>query len=346
MGDDCAVQPSGDRWAAPGSLAEPELEPAAPGALPPTRDAAPSPSISVPSVRSSGPVDEASSGEVPNMRLRPMTVADVLDGAFTIIKARPTRLLGITALFVVPVHLLSAFLQRDALGGSGLWDALTSEDPAVVAETQQGPTGAEIVGSIIGWIVPGLALVAVAAVIARMVGGWMVGYDAKAGELLRTVGRRWWALLASYLLVHLAEVFVVPGLLFLPLLAAPALIMAVFVATAPIIGAEDVGPIDAMRRSWRLVMRRFWPVLGISVLIGVVSTLLSNALGGLPQVLALLIGLDVAWPLLAVGTIVGAVLTTPFVAAATVLLYLDLRVRNEGLDLELTARELIDDAAA
>jgi hypothetical protein len=31
------------------------------------------------------------------------------------------------------------------------------------------------------------------------------------------------------------------------------------------------------------------------------------------------------------------------VAAATVLLYLDLRIRTEGLDIEMSARELLDD---
>jgi hypothetical protein len=34
-----------------------------------------------------------------------------------------------------------------------------------------------------------------------------------------------------------------------------------------------------------------------------------------------------------------------FVAGATVLLYLDLRVRTEGLDLEMAARRVLDRAA-
>jgi len=38
------------------------------------------------------------------------------------------------------------------------------------------------------------------------------------------------------------------------------------------------------------------------------------------------------------------VISTPFVAAATVLLYLDLRIRTEGLDIELSARQLLDEA--
>ena len=61
-----------------------------------------------------------------------------------------------------------------------------------------------------------------------------------------------------------------------------------------------------------------------------------------PQVAALAIGAESGWPLLALAGILSEVVTTPFVAAATVLLYLDLRVRNEGLDIEIAARQLLD----
>ena len=47
----------------------------------------------------------------------------------------------------------------------------------------------------------------------------------------------------------------------------PALaVMTWFLVTAPVIGAEGLGPIEAMRRSARLVSRRFWSVLGLALL--------------------------------------------------------------------------------
>jgi hypothetical protein len=85
-------------------------------------------------------------------------------------------------------------------------------------------------------------------------------------------------------------------------------------------------------------------VVGVAWLIGITAFLLSIALGGLPQVAVAWLGYDVAWPLLAAGNILAAVIATPFVAAATVLLYLDLRIRTEGLDIEMSARELLDGA--
>jgi hypothetical protein len=179
----------------------------------------------------------------------------------------------------------------------------------------------------------------VAAAVARLMGAWTTGEDLAAGQLLRSVGSRWWVILVAYTLVHLVELFGAVSC-YIGSVAA----MAFFSLTAPVIGAEGLGPIKAMQRSARLVGSRFWPVLGINILIAVVDLLLSTALGGLPQLLAAWFGLDVAWLLLAAGNIIAAVITTPFVAAATVLLYLDLRVRSEGLDIELSARQLVDPA--
>ncbi|HEY8546519.1 MAG TPA: hypothetical protein VIL36_15775 [Acidimicrobiales bacterium] len=271
-----------------------------------------------------------------------MTVADILDGAFSIIKARPLRLMGIAAVFVVPVYLLSAYLQRNVLGEFGFEDVWSGNftDPAVVADSQSDSAAGEIWASILMIVVPALALMFVAAAIARLLNAWSGGEDLPAGTLLRTVGRSWWAILASYVLVHVVEVL---GALtcYIGTLAA----MALFSLTAPAIGAEGLGPVEAMRRSSRLAGARFWPVLGINLLIGIVSTLLGNALSALPQLLGYWFGLDTAWPLVALGSIVAATVSTPFVAGATVLLYLDLRVRQEGLDIEVAARELLDKAA-
>jgi hypothetical protein len=332
---------AGTSWAVPGSLAEPgaappPLEPVGAG-RPALRPVEPPPGSAAGRLTGAGPIAGAAAA-VPELALHPMTVADVLDGSFSIIKARPARILGITALFVVPVHLVAAYLQRNALGGAGFLDIWTSEDPAVVAEANR-TDGGEILATILVLVVPALALTFVAAAIARLVGAWSSGHDMAAGELLRTVGGRSWALLAAFVLVHLAEAASLLGC-YIGII----FVMPLFAVTAPAIGAEGIGPLAGMRRAWNLAIRRYWRTLGVSWLIGITSFLLSNALGGLPQVLVGFFGFDLAWPLLAAGNILGAVIATPFVAAATVLLYLDLRIRTEGLDLEMSARELLDGA--
>jgi hypothetical protein len=259
-----------------------------------------------------------------------MTVSDVLDGAFAILKAAPATILAFTAVFAVPVQIAAAWLQRDLLGGESLFDLLES-DSSLTGVDQGGSSG--FWAQVVVLFGPALALVFVAAGLVRLVGAWHVGRDLSLPDLLRGSLPLAWPLLASWLLVHLAEG---AGLL---LCGFPALaVMTWFLVTAPVIGAEGLGPVEAMRRSARLVSRRFWPTMGLMLLASVAAMLFGYALGLVPTVLSLLVGTDgLGWVLTAASGILTSLVTMPIVAGTTVLIYLDLRVRTEGLDLELDA---------
>lgn len=260
-----------------------------------------------------------------------MTVSDVLDGAFAILKASPATIIAFTAVFAIPVQVLGAWLQRDLLGGASLLDMFQQGDTSLTSVDQGGTSSAW--AQVVLLFGPSLALVFVAAGLVRLVGAWHVGRDLSLGELLRGSLPLALPLLGSWLLVHLAEGL---GLL---LAGFPALaVMTWFLVTAPVIGAEGLGPIMAMRRSARLVGRRFWPVMGLALLSTVVTTLFGYALGLVPTTLSLLLGTDgYGWLLTAASGIMTALITMPIVAGITVLIYLDLRVRTEGLDIELDA---------
>ncbi len=260
-----------------------------------------------------------------------MTVSDVLDGSFAILKAAPATILAFTAVFAVPVQFLGAWLQRDLLGGDSLLELFDQGDTSLTGIDQGSlnSTWAQLVL----FFGPSLALVFVASGIVRLVGAWHVGRDLSLGDLLRGSLPMAWPLLASWLLVHLAEAF---GIL---LCGFPGLaVMTWFLVTAPVVGAEGLGPIKAMRRSARLVARRFWPVMGLTLLSSLVAMLFGYALGLVPTVVALLVGTSgLGWLLTAASGILTSLITMPIVAGITVLIYLDLRVRTEGLDLELDA---------
>lgn len=260
-----------------------------------------------------------------------MTVSDVLDGAFGILKAAPATILGFTAVFAVPVNILGAYLQRDLFGGEGLIDVFNDPDTSLAAIEDSSDSG--LLAQMVLLFGPALALVFIAAGLVRLVGAWQVGGDLTLGQLVAGSLRQSWALLASWLLVHVIE-----GVGFL-LFAFPGLIaMTLFLVTAPVIGAEGLGPVAAMRRSWRLVSRRMWPVMGLALLSGLVATLFTYALGAVPAVLSALVGTaGWGWLLTAAAGIIGGLVTMPVVAGATVLIYLDLRVRTEGLDIQLDA---------
>lgn len=299
-------------------------------AAPETNDAPRPPSA----VQSDSPRRPAGDPRFGLPRLGPMTVSDVLDGSFSILKAAPATIIAFTAVFAVPVQILGAWLQRDLLGGDSLLDMFEENDTSLMAVDDSG--FGDIWAQMVLFFGPALALVFVAAGLVRLVGAWQVGSDLSLGELLRGSLPLAWPLLASWLLVHLAEA---AGML---LCGLPALgVMTWFLVTAPVIGAEGLGPIDAMRRSYRLVSRRFWPVLGLALLSGLVATFFGYALGFVPTVLSLLLGTDgLGWLLAAAAGVLSALITMPVVAGTTVLIYLDLRVRTEGLDLELEAAQV------
>lgn len=265
-------------------------------------------------------------------RLGPMTVSDVLDGAFAILKAAPATIIAFTAVFAVPVHLLGAWLQRDLLAGGSFLDAFEQGDTSLTG-VDQGGSMSGTWAQVVLFFGPALALVFVAAAIVRLVGAWHTGRDLSLSELLRGSVPMAWPLLASWTLVHIAELVGMLACGF-PALA----VMTWFLVTAPVIGAEHLGPVKAMRRSARLVGRRFWPVMGLVLLAGIVSALFGYALSLVPTVVSLLVGTSGYWWLLtAASGVLSSVITMPIVAATTVLIYLDLRVRTEGLDLELDA---------
>jgi sterol desaturase/sphingolipid hydroxylase (fatty acid hydroxylase superfamily) len=103
---------------------------------------------------------------------------------------------------------------------------------------------------------------------------------------------------------------------------------------------EELGPIRGIRRSWSLMRRRFWPVLGIALLAGLISNVLGQVLGVVPTFAGVIVGLEWGWILVAVGAILTALVTTPIVAIVATLQYFDARIRFEGFDLQVIAAEL------
>src|SRR5262245_22030762 len=321
---------TGQGWAVPGSA---EHQPAPGDASGP--GAPPGPGGPGALARTAAGPGADGSGSIPRVALRPMTVADILDGGFGVVKARPRRILAIAAGFAIPVNILVGFLQRGVYGGQGIADYLN--DPAV-ANSSANDAGPAI-GAMLAIVLSAVTLGLVTGAVAHLVGQWTMGRDAPAGEMLAAVGRKWFSILVAVAVVKVIQVFGLfvcyIGLLFL---------FPLFVPVTPIIVMESTGPFAAISRASQLERRRYWNVMGTALLIGAADLLLPLALSLLPQLVALTIGFRIGWPLAALGRIAAETVVVPFTAAATVLLYLDLRVRTEGLDIEMSAVRTLDRA--
>jgi hypothetical protein len=291
--------------------------------------------------------------------LRPLTLGDILDGAFRLFTANWRTLLIVAGVFLVPLQLVTAFLQRGMLGGMGFLDMLS--DPTAAQVMLEGGGVQEQIATFLSGIASVFVLPLVAGAVSKVVAASYLGEQLPPGDALRATLRKWGALVGSWILVHLLQiapltvgvamtvagavtgsaVLVVLGvLLVLAGLVAWLGIMALYVPTAPAIVIEDIGPLRGMGRAVRLTRPRFWFVLGVAVLSGMISGLVNGALAGIPTFVALFIGLEWGWLLLAAGSIVGGLVTTPFVAIVATLVYFDGRIRHEAFDLRIIAGEL------
>jgi hypothetical protein len=263
-----------------------------------------------------------------------MTLSDILDGAFKLLKANAKTIFTIVALLVIPFQVLAALLERNLLGGRGLFSQLN--DPSALATSNSTGGGSHFqIASGVVTLINLLLLPFIAGAVAKVVAASYVGEQLSAGEALRSVRRRFWSLLAAWWIFHPIEwiglaLCIFPGLCW----------MTMFVMVAPAIVTEELRAMDGLRRSWRLAKRRFWPTMGIALLGGLIATVLGQVLGGIPSFLALVIGLRWGWILLAAGSSLTSLLVTPLVSIIATLLYFDARIRTEGFDLQVIAAGL------
>ncbi|MFP5328338.1 MAG: hypothetical protein ACLGHT_12750, partial [Acidimicrobiia bacterium] len=259
--------------------------------------------------------------------LHPMTLGDILDGSFKLFKANARTVLLIVAVIYLPLQVVSAFSMRDTIG-VGLFNILN--DPSVTS-TELDSTQQDVGQIVVQLIAAGMSLLAtpfIAGAIARVVGGSYLGEEVGPAEALKSSGRKFGPLLGSFILVHLVE-----GVGLLACCIGALFVMPMFVMVAPAIVVEDLGPIEAMRRSWRLTKNRYWQVLGIALLSGFIANALGSILSQIPTLAAMFVGGPFAWVIAALAGVVASMLSAPIVTIVATLVYFDARIRNEAFDL-------------
>jgi hypothetical protein len=109
-----------------------------------------------------------------------------------------------------------------------------------------------------------------------------------------------------------------------------------FGVSAPALVLEQSTIRAALRRSRRLVAGSWWRVFGILLLNVIASTVLSGVLALPFGLIGLALGGKGLFTVALIGTALAKVVVYPFTAGVVALLYVDLRMRREGLDLSLT----------
>jgi hypothetical protein len=259
--------------------------------------------------------------------MRPLTPLQMIDGAFALLRAMPTQMLAVASAFVIPPQIAVALIQRAALSGYSLRDVLN--DPT----TSQGTSGRTTSLALVALLVTSLSFPFVVAAVSRLVAADRLGSRITGGAAIAEALRRAPALLVSWLVVLITCSAGIMGL-FLPVPFLVGLSMAV----EPAIAVERIGPFAGVRRSWSLCRRRLGACIGVALLSMLVYYAVALGLGGVGQVVGSLAGPWV-WVVTSMVGIFGEMVIIPVIATTAVLLYLDLRVRTEGLDLQMTIDE-------
>ena len=292
--------------------------------------------------------------------LRPLNLGDILDGAITAIRRYPLLILGMSAIVAVV-----------STGLTLLSTQLLAPDSKTIASLGPGSTDQEIRDALFGLfgqlllaLVPALLITLLARTfltgfLTVVMGKAVLGRPVDFGTAAREAAPRLFPLLGLTLLYGLAVVVcVLPiGLVFihpaLALIGIPAtIVLAVMVFTywslaSSALVLERGSILQAFSRSRLLVKGSFWRVFGILLLTGLIGSVISGIIqipfgigsgmfSGLfnPSARPTTPGTG-ALLLTGIGDVITQTLVTPFVSLVTVVLYIDQRMRREGMDIEL-----------
>lgn len=281
---------------------------------------------------------QQTAGEAPTVppvpvALRPMTTADLLDGAFAIIKRRPRDVLAMAAMLVIPIEVVSAILLRDVLGEAGL-TGITDPTTAFAPGDEDALQG--LAAGLTTFAIGTLSLALLAGALAVLVDAWYRGSHVGAGAAVAVALRRSWALVLGTLFVHVLEAV---GLLGFGVGAY--VMMALCHVVSPAVTAERLGPFAAIRRSMSLTRRRMIAALVVPALVALVGLLVGFGFQTIPEALTVAVSDDWDWLVRSAGQIASQLLVVPFTAGVAVLFHLDLRIRLEAYDIELRSRAVL-----
>jgi hypothetical protein len=252
--------------------------------------------------------------------MRPRGLGDILSAAFEIYKNNASKLLMIVAIVVVPLTLISAVIVRI------LEPPLTTTDVNGVPTLETRSFGIILAASLIGAAIAVIISAILQAATMRGAALATVGDPVDIEASYKWGLKRFGSVLLVAVLVGLAVgigfiLLIIPGIIFLTFLA----------VSIPALVIENRRGTDAMKRSWNLVSGNFWHVLGVIVVAFLITAVVSSVLRSIGGS-----NWFVAW----IFNAIAQIITAPFSALVSVLLYLDLRARKEALTADSLRAEL------
>jgi hypothetical protein len=271
--------------------------------------------------------------------LRPLGVGDILDGSFRVMRRNPRTTLGASAVVSIVQVAITTVLQLVALNQLG----------SVKVDSADGTQSTNL-GPLLGGELTTLAGLLVKLLVGSVLTGFLVvvvtqdvlGVKVTPREAWSRVRPRIGALIGLSLLTGIIEFVAL-----LPCFVLGVWLWGIWAVAVPALIIENKGIRGAWGRSRQLVSGTFWRVWGIRAL-GSLLVLVISGLVTVPfEVVGVIVsgadfgnlsqgGQPVALVLItAIGALIATTLTAPILAGIDSLLYVDLRMRKEGLDIVL-----------
>ena len=300
--------------------------------------------------------------------LRPLMFGEIIDGSFQTIRRNARAMLGAALLAQSLAVVLTAVLTAGSVASAAsleTWiESLNEQDMVSMGFTVLAAVLLVAVLTVfLAAVLQGAMVVPVARSVLNRTTGfrqmWALARS-RAGALIRLaclmvlgwlVGA---ALFVGLMVLVIAALGGMGALILIPLgfggIALSVWIyIKILVAPAAVV-IEELGAVDGLRRSWQLTRGNWWRILGItlvvSIMVGIIAQVVTIPVSLLPGFYtsvvsphggpdeAIAAGVAIALATAVISALVGAV-GYAFQTAVMALLYLDLRMRKDGLDIAL-----------
>jgi hypothetical protein len=257
-------------------------------------------------------------------------LGDILTAAFELYRANAAKLIQIVAIVVVPFTFLIALLTS----------TLSNNVQDVVNNLHVDPNTGQVTGttnvstSFGNVVLLSLLTALLAFVIQYLLTGALTRGAAGAllGREVDVKGSYSYAFSRLLPLIGLAILVGVSVAIGFVLLIIPGIILLVFLSMAvPAFVVERLGVTAAMSRSWNLVKGNWWHTLGVIFVAWLITAVITRILGAIGG--SSFLGV---W----IFSTIAQIITAPFEALVSVVLYVDLRARHEGLSSPQLGTEL------
>jgi hypothetical protein len=275
------------------------------------------------------------------VRLRVMPLGELLDETFKLYRRHFTVIAGVALVIILPNLILSlisgsyranpiTYLQNVAQNFNN------PDELARLQAQQQSYTSSPLY--LLSFPIAALLFPFSYGAIFRATTSLAAGNVETIGSVLMGTLRRYFAVWGVVILGVLVAIGFI-GIVTIPVVI---WVLIRWSVAMPALFAEGIGPVKALGRSWNLVRDNWWRTLGVLIMVSIMVSLIQTALaflfGGVAAVVPGLSDDVRAGVLTTVTTLVDA-LVGAITPIAITMLYLDLRVRKEGLDLDQLARQ-------